>query len=944
MLHELIEVIRHPDEDAKGYTRWWWYGCAVTREGIVTQLDAMHHAGIGGVELQILYPLHPDNPATGIRNIPYFSPEFFDLLAFTRDACAQRGMKLDVTLGSSWPFGGPFVPLELAMQCAIPYQIDVRGPCVYECDLTTRIVGEVCAAVMGRMEDCVMQPETVIDITDRFVIKLLFGWPWGTRVEPLDIPEGNWKIVFFVIHRYRQTVGKPAPNAEGYVIDHCRPDAVSCFLDNMGQPIADRLGNAGVHSFFCDSIECDGHNWSGILLEEFKKRRGYDLTPFLYALWGDLGGITPDVRHDYFLTMSELTLEHFFAAFTRWSNRNGATSRIQAHGTWADILKAYATADIPEGETFGEQDFLGCNTIHRRLASSAGHLYGKPIISNETFTWLRRPRFTETPAILKAAVDAVFLDGMNMIVNHGFPYESKGEGEFQPFYASSHLCDDLPWWPHYRHLGAYIQTVSALLRQGRHVSEVGIFLPQADVRSDNLLSDLHMAMKLEEHIGRDTADAVAKAGYWFDFLNDEALVRLGAVQDGGIRISGNLYKVIVLIGCTRMEVKTAECLFDFVQAGGTLIAAEAYPRRSCGLLDRDRKDEAVKRVLDPLFGPLVQRDPDAGRLPEGASRSGTHTGKGCAVLVPDRRDALINALHGALEPDVSISRPETVGYVHRVAGDTHIYFLANISAQSCHSTVLFRDKHTGFMVISPETGRILPLPAYEETDSGMQLTFEHPPYDSCIVLFSPDLPVEEICTAMPKTPLGTFKLEGWTCCVNTHIIHDSMPEPGTWESVPEGAHHAGEGVYSCTFGWNGGLPMNQEAWLELTNLYCAAEVRLNGRHVGDIWHAPYRLEIGSALREGMNELVLIVTNPLINRILAPTPSERPLPDVLSHWPYFGNTLNHIRKERLSFAEERDAFTTPQPSGLSGPVTIALLQRSVEIQDIPVADSEVDHDR
>jgi len=720
----------------------------------------------------------------------------------------------------------------------------------------------------------------------------------------------------------------------------------------MVQPISNHLGYGAINSFFCDSIECDGHNWSGILLDEFQKRRGYDLRPHAYALWGDLGDISPDVRHDYFLTMSELTIENFFEPFTAWSKRNGAQARIQAHGTWADILKAYATADIPEGETFGDQNVLGCNTIHRRLAVSAGHLYGKKIISNETFTWLCKPRFTETPEILKAAVDAVFLDGMNMIVNHGFPYSEPDAEERLPFYASCHLCNDTPWWPHYRHLARYIQTVSALLRRGRHVSEIGIFLPQADIWSDNLLSDLHMAMKLEEHIGRDVADAIAKAGYWFDYLNDDALVRLGSLCEGGIRIGGNEYRVILLIGCTRLDEKTAECLHAFVEAGGVLIAAEQIPLQGCGLMDRKQKDERVRSCIEELFGskrqpgsvrPYLTYEQCSEESDQNGIRSGQiapesqstdvrafkrHVGKGDAIFVPDRRASLISALQDTLRPDVTLSCPDTVGYVHREEGDTHFYFLSNISPKECRNTAFFRDRHTGFRVFSPETGEEIHAHSFEEASDGMRVVLDHPPYGALVVFFSPEVDLARVRMNGAVEYISETDLVNWTFSVPSLGFTASMPEPTSWEEQPALHYYSGEGRYACTFTLDAEILPDQQVRLVLTSLFCSAEVWVNGFHAGDLWKSPYHLDIGRHLHQGSNNLLLVVTNPLINELLNPGLRDTPLPIVLPYWPYFGNVINNIRQERLSYEAERAAILTPQRSGLSGSVRLCVMNPSM----------------
>ncbi len=524
MIKAYLDLLEKPPEEARGCTRWWWYGAAVTREGIKKQLAHMKDACIGSVEVQVLYPLEMDNTELGIKNIPYFSPEFFDLLEYTVETAEKMHMEVDFTLGSSWPYGGPFITHEMSAQQAQLTQIDLYGPCRFDYDFTSRITGRIVRVVMGRMEQGRMVEESILDLTERLETRYLYGWEYGKYIENVDIPAGNWKVIVLYIQKYRQLTGIPAPNMAGYAMDHCRKDVSDYFFWNAGSPIIKKLGKSRIRSFFCDSIELEGHNWTEALMEEFRKRRGYDLTPHVYALWGEVGELTPEIRYDYYKTMSELTLENFFYPFADWCRANGSYSRIQAHGTWGDILKAYAAADIPEGETFGEGDRLEVNTVHRKLASSAAHVYGKPIVSNESFTWLRVPRYMETLEQMKSAVDAIFLDGMNMIVNHGYAYTPESiQAPGWAFYASSHICHLNTWWPYYRELGQYIQRVCAFLRRGRNVAEVAVYLPQADIWSSNPIGDLHLAMKLDEYIGREIVNHLSRNGYFFDFINDEAV-------------------------------------------------------------------------------------------------------------------------------------------------------------------------------------------------------------------------------------------------------------------------------------------------------------------------------------------------------------------------------------------------------------------------------------
>ena len=150
-------------------------------------------------------------------------------------------------------------------------------------------------------------------------------------------------------------------------------------------------GGPPFHSVFCDSLEVFGADWTGRLLAEFERRRGYSLTPHLPALFGDAGPLTPHVRYDYHLTLSDLIIEEFFGPLAAWSARRGVKARVQAHGAMGDVMRGYGVADIPEGENIFLGDRYQVNLKHRRLASSAAHIYGKPVASAETYTWLRTP-------------------------------------------------------------------------------------------------------------------------------------------------------------------------------------------------------------------------------------------------------------------------------------------------------------------------------------------------------------------------------------------------------------------------------------------------------------------------------------------------------------------------------------------------------------------------
>ena len=915
--------LQNPPLDARGYTRWWWFGGAVTQEEISRELDLMLEAGIGGVELQILYPVYADDAGKKIKNQFYLSPEYFASIRYACEEAKKRGMTFDMTLGSSWPFGGPFVPQKYSAPNVIPYTLDVKGPVEFSYDFTTRLYGECVGCVMGRMENCQMIPESIVDITHKVTDKYLFGWEWGKELQPVSVPEGDYKIVVFISNEKRQMVLKPLPGGEGPIIDHDSKEALRHFLRAAGDPIAEKTGPGMIQSFFCDSIEVFGQNWTEGIYEEFRKRRGYELRPYIYALWGEVKGCTEQVRYDFHKTLGELTEENFFCELTKWCHEKGTTSRIQAHGTWGDILRTYGAADIPEGETFSEYDRLEVNTVHRRLAASAGHVYHKPVISNESFTWLRFPRFVVTLENMKAAVDSIFLDGMNQIVNHGFAYSPKDSGKLGwPFYASTQINDRNPWWPYYKELGRYINRVSDWLRRGEPVAKIAVYLPQADIWAENPLSDIHMCMKLEERLTTAVVDAVQKAGYWFDYVNDDVLERFS--QYG--------YQALLVLECDRIPVETARAMGDYARRGGCLICKGHTPDRSCGLTAYEEKTREIREIFEEL------------------------TGEGLCMLTEDTAQGVISALGQAgVRPDVEmLHHRDVAGYVHRREAGQDIYFVSNISGQWIEEEIVFSGQEGGFAVFDPLTVQEKEAEAFvveekETKDTHVRTVFE--PFQSLLFVFAKGCsrteekePLETPEKKMPVSLKGAesggalagmapwmdLSTGGWSLEVPETGFTKTYDALESWEKEPELRYFSGEGIYRKSFvldgkNWESLEEMRRSGgriWLTLEHLGVAGEVFVNGKSASVLFKRPYRVEMGKLLQEGLNELEIRVRNLLINCAIDPDYPEEDYPEpVTEHWPYSTGRLNLNREEWIYNHRERAKVKEPLPSGIWGSVKI-----------------------
>ena len=954
----LRDLFLNPPHSARSMTRWWWFGGAATPQEITRELELMSESGLRGVELQPVYPLEVDDPKRGIRNIRYFSSEWFDLLRHTTKETRRLGMQFDFTLGSGWPYGGPFIPIKLAARQARVLIQEIVGPGSFSWLLTPElaesesIIAALAVPVLPTGQPGIQQSRV---ITDQIKQETKYGDLIGIGFESWPIPPGQWRIMVFVDSPTGQQVKRPTLGMEGYVIDHFNREAMDLFLEAAGTQVLNGIKDVAdppFRSVFCDSLEVYGADWTPSLLKEFERRRGYELTPYLPALWQDAGPLTPHIRYDYHLTLSDLMLENFFAPLADWSQRHGMTARIQAHGAMADVMHGYALADIPEGEHIMQGDEYAVDIQHRRLASSAGHIYQKPVISAETYSWLRMPLFMVTLEMMKAASDAQFLDGINQIVNQGYSYSPPQAG--QPgwvFYASTVINHNNIWWRHYNHLAQYVQRVSALLQQGVSVNPVGVYVPLADVYAKFGIGSLNMDVEIERQLGTELFLELRRSGYDFDFLNDDALARIASVQAGMLHAGTGAYSVVIVPDVQYMPPESLDCLMRFVQEGGFLIFAGRVPAAAPGLKDNDTRTARLSSILKTLWG----------NKPAQADVVET-CGKGKVVLCHDRSTVLAH-LRTALMPDFEVLQAgdssdaarkqarENVGFLHRKMDDVDIYFVSNISSFLQELRLQFSVGHKIPQRWNPESGEIDDTLVFKHaaragsnspvTEVQVQLA----PFESCFVIFSPtgDGPTlthtnwpgalkigkvghkTQVTGLIPRN--GEYSLTD--AAGKTHRFQvKAIPEPisllgpwrltlgdktelalsqlQSWNDLPEGKDYSGWAVYETDFELTS-LGKQIEWAVDLGIVHETAEVVLNGIDLGSAWTGSRAVRCGNALKPGANHLKVEVGNLWIHRVQSlPKPDRKALAETFGiRWGTYGE----IKPETIP------------PSGLLGPVQL-----------------------
>jgi hypothetical protein len=852
----LEKSFANPPDDCRIMMRWWWFGPAVTKPELQRELEQMKAEGIGGVEIATLYPLALDDPKTGFHNQQFLSDEHLDAIRFVAATGRKLGLRVDITLGSGWPFGGPHIPVtqaaaELRVETIpIPQGTDsITVP-----DIAT---GEQLIAVfLGPVKD------GQVSLQDAKLVSTIAD---GRLLIPPS-PEAN-DAIFFISSRTAMTVKRPAVGAEGFVLDHYDRGAIETHLHAVGDRLMEAFGDQPPYAVFSDSLEAYGSNWTGDLTNEFRARRGYDLTPYLPALIGDDGALTASVRHDWGKTLTELANERFLAPVHEWAKKHRTLFRSQTYGFPPVTLSSNRYEDLPEGEGKGFL-LMWREFSDVRWAASAGHLFGNPVISSETWTWLHSPAFRATPLDLKAEADLHFLQGINQLVGHGWPYSPDEAGEpGWRMYAAAALNAHNPWSFVMRDLALYLQRVSFALRLGKPANDVALLLPNDDVWSTFSVRSHSMSPVISQ-TGFNTAGAnfsideslnhsllntvipqVLDSGFNLDFIDADAIDTVGSP-----------YGVLILPAIDRLPLTTYQKIEEYARHGGIVIAARDLPSTAPGLLEAESEGRRIREISQRLF----------------------RAGNGAGHFISDEKQ-LGDALATYLPPDVIFSpRTPRIGFIHRKLAAGDLYFIANTSNQPHQVKATFRRAANHGEWWEPFTGRVIPVENPTDIDLDLQ------PYESRLILFTNSATRLEKKQPPLRVPSRTVELStDWKITFTKTNQTLTMQRLRSWSDDPIFKYYSGRASYFRTFdlfpqdlhsGTIGVLDFGQGTPIEEPNplpefsmnaylegpIREAAEVYVNGKHAGFVWRPPYTIDVTRFLTVGTNSLRIIVGNTAIN--------------------------------------------------------------------------------
>lgn len=870
------------------WARWWWMGSAVDKPNLKKSLLDFHNVGIGGVEITPIYGVKGEEN----NFIYYLSPKWMEMLDYTIKTADSLHMQVDMVLGTGWPYGGPQVTLPYAATKLVVEKYNVKkGKEILQeikADSTKEKVPAKLLYVVGYGAN-----GSYIDLTDQLKGTLL---KWKAK-------KTDYTLYAVFSGKTGQQVKRAAPGGKGYTLDHYSEEALNAYVVPFNNAFMGREGK--IRAIFNDSYEVYDTDFTPQFFTEFQKRRGYDLKQQLPKLLSKTDNeVDNRIKGDYRETISDLLLNRFDKPWTNWANSKNFKTKLQAHGSPGNLIDLYASADIPECETFGSMpfDIAGfrreqqdiregdADPVMLKFSSSAAHISGKPLVSSESFTWLR-DHFKIALSQCKPEAEELLLNGVNHMFLHGSTYSpEKAKWPGWKFYASANFNETDPTWEDAPALFSYIANCQSMLQQGKPDNENLLYWPIYDTWNKYQGGTLFLQFKihsLSEWLKGtsfyDTAKNLISNGYGVDFVSDN-FISQAQVKDGKIVLPGGTFKSLIIPVCEKMPLATLEKLIELKKAGGKIIF-EGLPSSVPGFKEYEEQNKKLaalivenKNNIEPVSDVFKALE-SAEVYPEKLVNTGlkyirrTIDGEKIYYLVNHTSKAIDGFIPLQIgNKEVVIFDPLTKNYGNAIVQRKADVTLVKLRIESGQS----------FILKTENTASQKKWDYYEKAGEPIALKGN---WELSFDKGGPKLPT--------KTTVST--LESWT-----KLNHETEAFSGT-------------ATYNLQFD----APKTEaNNWsLNLGDVRESAEVSLNGTYIGTAWSNPFTINLGK-LKKGKNTLTVKVTNLGANRV-------RDMEMRGEEWKIFYE-INMVDKDYKKFDATK---WNPTPSGLLGPVTITPLQQN-----------------
>ncbi|MGI6239421.1 MAG: glycosyl hydrolase [Christensenellales bacterium] len=357
------------------------------------------------------------------------------------------------------------------------------------------------------------------------------------------------------------------------VVDILNPDIVKKFIEETHEKYYARFGDDfGKHmaGFFTD--EPQYFRWdtaySPMILTAYRGRYGEDILDDLGALFLDCDA-SKRLRFRYWRLMNELYTENFAGQIFKWCEAHNCM--LTGHGIeerslfWqmiccAGIMPFYEYQHIPGIDWLGREIDT---EVAPRQAFSAAQQLGKKQVLTETFACAG---WDVTPKELKRIAEWQYVNGVNLMCQHLYPYSIRGQRkrDYPAFYSEHN-----PWTTELRHFNDYFTNLGYMLAESREAAAVAVIHPIHSAYFDYKRHNPETLAPLEEKCA-SLVERLGAAGIGHHYVDEYLLEKHGSVEGDRLIMGNCAYDYVVIPDMDGLDASTVELLDEFLLGGGKM--------------------------------------------------------------------------------------------------------------------------------------------------------------------------------------------------------------------------------------------------------------------------------------------------------------------------------------------------------------------------------------
>ena len=390
-----------------------------------------------------------------------------------------------------------------------------------------------------------------------------------------------------------------------HVLDMFNNEAVSQYLkgayeDTWFTNFQSEFGGT-ISSVWVDEPHFNPPNipWGPFLVERFIADWGYSVEEHVPSLFVEEGDYRK-IRYHYWRTVTNLLLDGYFDQVSEWCRKHEVS--FSGHLMGEDTLAAqiaFTGACMPLYEKMQlpgiDHLTMSLNWTHWRRneegegvrfvltpkqCSGAAHQFGKERILAEMYAVSSQGITFEDR---KQIADWFFIMGINYRCLHGSFYSMKGRRK--RIYAP-HLSYQQPWWEDNRLISDYCNRMSYAMHQGRFCADVLLLHPVESAYCEFTAADAKAESPREVGLGLEEtnrefcalSERLMKIHRGFEYGDESIMADRGSIEDGTLVIGEMRYRVVILPELITLRRSTIELLTAFMENGGTVLSAGAFPR------------------------------------------------------------------------------------------------------------------------------------------------------------------------------------------------------------------------------------------------------------------------------------------------------------------------------------------------------------------------------